>query len=49
MELEKFGPPKETDPRIVVRIIEEMFEGGAAGHTVAAGQASSSVHNPAKL
>jgi hypothetical protein len=48
MELAKLGQPKETDPQVVVRIIEEMFEGGAADHTVAEGQASSSVHNPAK-
>ncbi|KAL2126996.1 hypothetical protein VTI74DRAFT_11494 [Chaetomium olivicolor] len=48
MELAKLGQPKETDARVVVRIIEEMFEGGSADHSVAAGQASSSVHNPAK-
>lgn len=46
--LAMFGPAKKSDPRAVVRIIEEEFERGAAGNPVATGQASSSGHNTVK-
>jgi hypothetical protein len=51
MELAIFGPPKKSDPQDVARILEELeaVGSGDAAPTVAAGQASSSVHHPAKL